>query len=82
MCLGGCDSTDILGFLVFVRSPGLLPFLVGNFPGSLIALRELAIVLGFDSQELRTILSLVSFFVAMIATSTENELTLMLEPTG
>ena len=85
LCLGRCESADILGLLVLVRSAGLLvatPLLLGNFPGSFVALRELAIVLGFDSQEFRTILSLVSFFVARIATSTEHELTLGPEPTG
>ena len=70
-----CESSHIIGFLVLVCNAGLLlatPLLVGIFPGSLVALRELAIVLGFDCQGLRTVLSLVSLFVAMLATSTEN----------
>ena len=85
LCLGGCESTDIISLLFLVLIPGLLvatPLLVGNFPGTFVALRELAVVLGSDRQELRTILSFVSIFVSVVATTTKYELTHRPESTG
>ena len=79
-----CERSDILGLLICFCNTGLLiaaPLLVGIFPGFLVALWELATVLGLDGDELRTVLSLVSLLVAMVATSAEDELALGSEST-
>ena len=70
-----CERSDVLGFLVLVFNAGLLvaaPLSVGIFPGSLVALWEFAVVLRLDGQEVGTVLSLVSLFVAFVATSADK----------